>query len=163
MSIRKITTNAAAAAVIAGCSYGVFATDSKVPFPADYRKWAVAKSMVVGPASKMFEINGGLHHYYANEKAMEGYRSGKFPDGAVIVDERLQTQESEGITSEGPRRSIAVMMKDNQRYRETGGWGFEAFTGDNQTDGAPAKVRTACFECHVKQKDRDYVFTGFRK
>ena len=49
-------------------------TDEAIPFPADYRKWAVVRSLVVGPENKNFAINGGFHHYYANEQAVEGFR-----------------------------------------------------------------------------------------
>jgi hypothetical protein len=87
-----------------------------VPFPAEYRKWAVARSLVVGPDSKSFATNGGFHHYYANEKAMEGFRTGQFPDGSVVVDERLEVRQEAGATFEGPRKSVAVMEKEATRY-----------------------------------------------
>ncbi len=68
-------------AILAGaCS--VFADSSAtVPFPAGYRKWAVTKSFIASPKSK----TAGFHHYYANGKATEGFTTGKFPDGSVIV------------------------------------------------------------------------------
>ena len=111
-------------------------TGAPVPFPAEYRKWAVAKSLVVGPENKSFATNGGFHHYYANEKAMEGFRTGHFPDGSVVVDERLEVRQEAGATFEGPRKSVAVMDKDATRYQSTGGWGFDVFAGEDRTAGA---------------------------
>lgn len=101
---------------------------------------------------------------YANEKAMEGYRTGRFPDGSVLVFELLETRESGGVTTEGARRRVGVMVKESKRYSETGGWGFESFQGDSQTERRlTAETRIACFTCHAQQKDRDFVFSEFRK
>ena len=148
------------AAGILASVFSVFADSSvTVPFPADFRKWAVTKSFITGTESKA----AGFHHYYANDKAMAGFATGKFPDGAVIVDERLAVEQHGGGSFEGKRLGIAVMMKDSQRYAETGGWSFDGAAGDSQTLGASAEKRAACYACHSKQKDRDFVFSTFCK
>jgi hypothetical protein len=135
-----------------------------VPYPAGYRLWAHVKTALIGPQSPAFENSGGIHHIYANEKAMEGYRTGRFPDGSVLVADFLETRESAGVTTEGPRRRIDVMVKESKRYAETGGWGFESFRGDSQTDRVvTAEIAATCFACHSKQKERDSVFSEFRK
>ena len=134
-----------------------------VPFPAEYRKWAVARSLVVGPENKSFAFNGGFHHYYANEKAVEGFLTGHFPDGSVVVDERLEIRQEGGAAFEGPRKSVAVMDKSLARYPMTGGWGFDVFAADNRTEGAPGSVRAACFACHSQRKEHDFLFSEFRK
>jgi len=148
---------------VAGSVYLLADSAAAVPYPADFRSWAVTKSVVVGPESKGFATNGGFHHYYANPTAVEGFRTGKFPEGSIIVDERLQSEDRDGRTLEGKRLSLAVMMKDARRYAETGGWGFDSFAGDDRSAGAPAAVRAACYACHAKQKDRDFVFSELRK
>lgn len=137
--------------------------DVPVPFPADYRTWAVVKSLVVGPENRSFATNGGFHHYYANEKALDGFRTGDFPDGSVVVDERLEVRQEGGATLEGPRKSVAVMDKEATRYQSTGGWGFDVFAGEDRTKGASASVRAACFSCHSQRKEHDFVFSEFRK
>jgi hypothetical protein len=139
-------------------------TNDAVPYPAGYRQWAHVSSALIGPQSPSFESSGGIHHIYANEKAMEGYRTGRFPDGSVLVADFLETRENAGVTTEGPRRRIDVMMKDSKRYAATGGWGFEQFRGDSQTDRmVTAEIAAKCFACHAKQKERDSVFSVFRK
>jgi hypothetical protein len=138
-------------------------TGAPVRFPAEYRQWTVVKSLVVGPENKSFAVNGGFHHYYANEKAMLGFRTGHFPDGSVVVDERLEVRQESGATLEGPRKSVAVMDKDVTRYQDTGSWGFDVFAGENRTQGATNPVRAACFSCHSQRKDRDFIFSEFRK
>jgi len=135
-----------------------------VPYPAGYRQWAHVSSGLIGPQSPAFESSGGIHHIYANEKAMEGYRTGRFPDGSVLVADFLETRESAGVTTEGPRRRIDVMVKDSKRYATTGGWGFEQFRGDSQTDRmVTAEIAAKCFACHAQQKERDSVFSRVRK
>jgi hypothetical protein len=135
-----------------------------VSYPAGYRLWAHVSSALIGPQSPAFKHSGGIHHIYANEKAIEGYRAGQFPDGSVLVADFLETQEREGVTTEGPRRRIDVMVKDSKRYTATGGWGFEQFRGDSQTDRlVTAEIAATCFACHARQKERDSVFSVFRK
>jgi cytochrome P460 len=156
---------ALAATCIATWSLSLWARpDYKVEYPQGYRNWTHVMSYLIGPQSPAYEKNGGLHHFYANEKAMEGYRTGKFPDGSAIVDERNKAQENEGVTRVGDNLGIGVMVKDSQRYAETGGWGFEIFVSNNRADGVlTAQSRATCYNCHAKQKDHDFVYTAIRK
>jgi len=136
-----------------------------VPYPDGFRSWQHVKSIVVGPEHKSFPKRGGIHHYYANEKAMEGYRTGKFPNGSVIVDEAVFTKDGEGqakgITYEGDRRALDVIAKNDQLYSDTGGWGFEHFDRDSKAGVLPASARADCHSCHSKPKDG--VFSAVRK
>lgn len=139
----------------------------EVPYPAGFRGWQHVKSIVVGAEHPTFAKRGGIHHYYANEKAMEGYRTGKFPDGSVIVDEGIFTKDGEGlakgITLEGDRRRVEVMVKNSALYKDTGGWGFEAFERDERSGRLQASGRAECHTCHLQAKERDYVFSSVRK
>jgi Cytochrome P460 len=137
---------------------------AEVPYPEGYRRWVHLRSGLTGPESPSYKATGGLHHIYANDKAMEGYRAGRFPDGSTFVYDLLEVQTKEGITSESRRRYITVMHKDSKRFAETGGWGFEVFRKDSRTDRTlNAKSKMQCYECHVSQKDKDYVFGSFRE
>ena len=132
-----------------------------VPYPEAWRKWVHVKSTLIGPQHSSFASNGGIHHFYANQKALEGYTSDKFPDGSVLIDDLLEVKENAGVTTEGARRRVAVMVKDTARYRDTGGWGFEIFKGDESVPVLDAAGKAACFACHGKQKES--VFSKFRK
>jgi hypothetical protein len=134
-----------------------------VPYPDGYRDWRHVKSMVIAQGHPLYDAFGGIHHIYANDVALKGYASGKFPDGAIIVFDLLEAHTKDNATTEGGRKVLAVMHKDSKRWTATGGWGFEGFKGDSQTDRAVgAAAATACFECHTAQKDRDYVFSSLR-
>jgi hypothetical protein len=136
-----------------------------VPYPDGFRTWRQVRSIVVGPEHSSFAARGGIHHYYANDRAMEGYRTGTFPDGSVIVDEGVRTTDGEGpakgILFEGDRRALDVMVKNDRLYKDSGGWGFEHFDGDARAGTLAASGRTTCFTCHAKAK-RDHVFSSVR-
>ena len=161
----KRTTLIVLAAVVLTCASRLRAgPDEAVQYPLNYRAWAHVKSALIGPQSPIYESYGGIHHIYANDKAIEGYRTGQFQDGSVIVFDLLETRESAGVTAEGPRRFIDVMSKDTSRYADTGGWGYEEFKGDSQTERSlTGMAKAACFKCHAQQKNRDFVFSSFRK
>src|SRR5689334_2694728 len=138
--------------------------DDTVPFPREFRKWAHVKSVLVGPQSTAFATEGGIHHIYANDKALEGYDTGKFPDGSVIVYDLLETKEIAGNTIEGQTRRVDVMVKQSVRYASTGGWEFMSFSGNDKINGKLATARqTTCVGCHSYKKDHDSVFSEFRK
>lgn len=136
----------------------------RVPYPEGYRGWTHVKSMVINPGHPLYEAFGGIHHLYANKQAMEGYRSGRFADGSVIVFDLLEAKTADHAVHEGARKVLGVMHKDAKRWRDTGGWGFEGFKGDSKTERAVgANAKAACFDCHAAQKDRDFVFSAYRK
>jgi opacity protein-like surface antigen len=135
-----------------------------VAYPEGYRDWHHVKSMVIQPGHGLYDAFGGIHHLYANDKAVKGYRSGKFPDGAVIVFDLLDAPAAGGAITEGPRKVVGVMARDAKKFAATGGWGFEGFKGDSKTERAVgANAAKACFECHAPQKARDYIFSSLRK
>jgi hypothetical protein len=139
-------------------------TSAEVPYPEGYRRWVHVRSGLTGPESPSFKTTGGLHHIYANDKAIEGYKAGRFPEGSIIVYDLLEVKTKDGITTEGRRRYITVMHKDSQRYTDTSGWGFEVFLKDSRTDRTVGpKAKTQCYECHASQKDKDFVFGSFRE
>jgi len=152
-----------AAAVLTGV-LTLCQTDGTASFPKEFRRWAHVKSVLVGPQSNAFATEGGIHHIYANEKALEGYDSGNFPDGSVIVYDLLETKEVAGNTIEGPTRRVDVMIKQSERYASNGGWQFMSFAGSDQTGGTlTAERQASCTACHAHRKDHDFVFSEFRK
>ena len=152
-----------AAGTLAVTIHSVAAPEDGVTYPADYRQWAHVKSTLVGPQNPGFATNGGLHHFYANSKGMEGYRTGTFPDGAVLIDDLVEMKDAStpGVSDEGARRRLAVMVRDSRKFGDTGGWGFEVFKGDTQAGSLDVKGRAACFACH--QKAKNAVFSQLRK
>ena len=135
-----------------------------VPYPEGYRQWTHVKSMTINPGHALYDTFGGIHHLYANRRAEQGYKSGKFADGSVIVFDLLEAKAADNAVQEGGRKVLGVMHKDAKKYQGTGGWGFEGFKGDSKTERAVGKnAASACFQCHTAQKNSDFVFSSFRK
>lgn len=158
----KGTLCLALAIVVAGASLRPTPPDAAIAYPEGYRHWTHVKSTLVARGHPMFERNGGYHHFYANEKAMEGYRTGTFPDGSVLVDDGIEAIDKDLVMVEGARRRVAVMVKDSRRFADSGNWGFESFPGDTRDASLTAESRTACLTCHQKAGP-GLVFSKFRK
>ncbi len=133
-----------------------------VYYPADYRSWTHVKSMILEEGHALYESFGGIHHVYANEKALEGYRNQNFPDGSVIVFDLLEANRADHAVTEGNRKVIGIMYKNAAAFPQTGGWGFGAFK-NQQGEKVEIDPVAGCFNCHASQKDRDYVFSSFRE
>lgn len=146
-------------------THALWAADAvPVPYPDGYRQWTHVKTMTINPGHALHDTFGGIHHLYANQRAEQGYKSGKFADGSVIVFDLLQTKAADHAVHEGDRKILGVMHKNSKKYKNTGGWGFEGFKGDSKTDRVVGNnAAAACFQCHTVQKGNDFVFSSFRK
>ena len=146
-----------------GAAYAASPEKLSVAYPTGYRKWALVKSMVIySDKHPLFAEFGGLHHVYANAEAMRALvKGGTFPDGSVLVLDLHEAKDENGAWVEGSRKLVGVMEKDRARFKATGGWGFEAFKGDSQTERTVTDASAQCFSCHQKQKDNDFAFSGY--
>jgi hypothetical protein len=132
---------------------------SQIPFPEGYRNWFHHHS-TLNTTGHQPEGNIGMQHVYANAAALEGLKTGKFPNGAAFVVDRFKYVEAENHSlTQGDRKVVAVMMRDVQRYAETGGWGFQAFKGGDPAQKAVTDGGKACFTCHAPLADSYYLFT----
>ena len=163
MTHRTAFRRALAAAALSVAPAAFAADPPPVPYPAGYRGWAHVKTMQIQPGHPLHAAFGGIHHIYANPKALDGYKRGRFPDGAVIVFDLLEAHEADRTVTDGARKVVGVMHKDAKRYAATGGWGFEGFKGDTRERAVGADAAGACFGCHEPQKARDYVFSAWKE
>ncbi|MGH1537456.1 MAG: cytochrome P460 family protein [Gammaproteobacteria bacterium] len=140
------------------------ASGSLIEYPTDYRNWTHIKSMIIQEGHPLHASFGGIHHIYANNKALQGYQSGKFPDGSTIIFDLLESVESDNSITESKRKVLGVMQKNAQKFTNTAGWGFEGFgAGDPESRVVGADYEAACFSCHISQKENDYVFSKWRE
>ena len=152
------------ALALVGAAYAASPEKSSVAYPTGFRKWPFVKSMVIySDKHPLFAQFGGMHHVYANAEAMRALvKGGTFPDGSVLVFDLLEAKDENGAWVEGSRKLIGVMEKDRARFKTTGGWGFEGFKGDSQSERLVTDATAQCFGCHQQQKDNDFVFSGYR-
>jgi hypothetical protein len=136
--------------------------DVKIDFPENFRQWTHVKTAINGPHMVGYS---GFHHVYANAKAMEGYKTGNFPDGAMMAFEVVESLEQKnGDVLEGKRKLVDVMMKFANGNQTTGGWMFEGFRGSGaEWKGSLTDPKKQCFDCHASQHARDFVFSAYRQ
>lgn len=134
----------------------------KLPYPNDYRDWTHVKSMLIKPGHPLENPFHGIHHIYANKKAMQGLKNGKYPNGSIFVFDLLKYTEKDNTIQESERKLLGVMHKNADKYTKTGGWGFEGFAGNSKTKRLTNDGGASCFACHAPQKNDDYIFSRYR-
>jgi hypothetical protein len=127
--------------------------------PERYREW-----VFVGSSTRLensAEPSAFQNVYISPEAYREYQKSGKFPDGAVLVMESA-VAGSKGV-EEAPGHygkellSVKVSVKDS-RFRE--GWGYFEFK-DQEKRVRALPESAGCLACHRNQGATDHVFTQF--
>jgi len=143
--------------------HGDESPQAQIAYPAGYRQWVHVKSAIIGSEFPM-EPERGIHHVYANPTALAGFESGTFEDGSVVVYDLVSLSEKGGVSTEGARRRIDVMVKDSRLYAATGGWRFGRFMADDHEHNIMSPdLHKVCVQCHEKQKAHGFVFSDFRQ
>jgi hypothetical protein len=95
--------------------------DADIAYPEGYRNWMHIKSGIVAPDHQNI-LYRGFNQVYANEKAMQGYRTRNFPHGTVSVFDVVEALPNENYTAEGKRRQMDVISRDTIKFASTE-WG----------------------------------------
>ncbi len=137
-------------------------SDKEVAFPNDYRNWALVKSGVILEGHENYNSFGGFHHVYANNIAITSLKDGTpYKNGSVLVFDLMEEKAENFKITEGDRKVIGVMVKDQERFPETEGWGFEDFIAGDSNQRAVTDMKNQCFNCHKTQKATDYVYSKY--
>jgi hypothetical protein len=133
------------------------ADPATISLPPGYENWRHVKTQIIeeGPG---FERFGGMHHIYANERALQGLRSRRFEEGAVLVAEFRTLARQNNVIDAGAIRMVDVMVFDPRRFADTDGWGYAEFVGPQLTVRS-FDSRVECHGCHMKRADKGHVFT----
>lgn len=140
-----------------------FADGIDIPYPEGYRNWFHVKTMLIEPGHQLENPFQGIHHVYANSKAVEGLKTGTYLDGAVLVFDLMNYSEKDLTIQEAGRKLVGIMYKNSKTYSATGGWGFEGFAGDSRTERLVKDGGHSCFACHATEKKTDFVFSRMRQ
>lgn len=104
-----------------------------------------------------------------NEIAVGALRAGKnpLPDGSVLAKVAWKTEKHPSFpvaTVPGAFVQVEFMVKNAMKYKDTGGWGFARFIGNElKPYGKDAGFVGECFGCHMPVADNDYLFTRIVK
>lgn len=134
-----------------------------VDYPEGYRSWMHVKSMLIQPGHPLEDPFGGIHHVYANTKAMAGLTGGNYEPGAVFVFDLLAYEEADLLIVEASRKRIDVMQYDSELFPDTGGWGYDTFIGDSKVKRVEQDVAVACYGCHTGAKAAGYIYSQYRQ
>lgn len=128
----------------------------------DYMSWKV-----IAPSYR--EDRNNIRIITGNEIAYEGLRAGKnpLPDGSVLAKVAWKAEKHPSFpvaTEPGAFLQVEFMVKDAMKYKDTGGWGFARFVGnDLKPYGKDAGFVGECFGCHIPVAKNDYLFTKIVK
>lgn len=158
-TLRRTRTWTPLSLLLAALSLSFLHAAESVQYPDNFRRWVHVGTGVILPGGAMPESEQGMHHVFANPKAVDGYSSGDFADGSIVVYELREAQQKSGVIFEGDRRRVDVMIKDANLYKNTGGWRFERFYTNDRTQDAVHDAGASCFACHANAKTHGFVFT----
>lgn len=110
----------------------------------------------------------GQHDVYTQPASLEAYRkTGKFPDGAVIVKEVRKIKSAHmttgPVTWAGAEVLWFVMIKDAKgRFPENTnwgeGWGWALFNAGDTEKSASTNFRASCLGCHIPARETDWIY-----
>lgn len=134
----------------------------------DYRKdWTALGSWAVA-AEEGTPGSQGVHAVYTQPETVAAYRkTGKFPDGAILVKELFSTITEDMTTGTVSRVDKTtgwfVMVKDSKgRFPDNklwgSGWGWAYFDAGDQVKTTTTDYEAECLGCHVPVENSDWVY-----
>lgn len=145
-----------------------FTQDDRMLRPEGYREWVfVGSSLGLSYSEGAAPKTKNFHHVYIHPSAWAAFqKSGKFPEGTVLMMEVYSAGQKESINRAGafPRDFLRVeaAVKDSARFN--GGWAYFDFGGP-VTGGLKAQstafAKDKCWQCHSEHAETDNVFTQF--
>jgi hypothetical protein len=178
MALRKTRTTTAWTATLLGIGLAVFAAEQDVRKPkhkefdltvvAKYKTWMVANKEPVyvkalspylcADAFTSYPHAGWYIRVYVNPAGQKAFfRRGRsfFPEGSIILKEKLQTEESTQPSL------CTIMIKRQKGYNpRNGDWEYAYFWGNDTKLQKRGRLQN-CQSCHEKKAKSDYVFRTY--
>jgi hypothetical protein len=146
-----------------------FTPDGKLKKLEGYRNW-----VYVGTPLTPNELNGGaapfpdFHAVYIDPQSFAEYaKTGKFPDGTVVIKELVGIGAKEASSGKGYFMGdfigLETSVKDAKRFKdEPGNWGYFTFGHKYPLKKEVAAESTAaCNSCHQDNAKTDWVFSQY--
>ena len=138
----------------------------RISLPKDYRaKWTYLGSWAV-PMKKA--PGQGFHDVFTQPESVEAYKkTGKFPDGTVLVKEIRKIDAGKMTTGQaywaGDIASWFVMIKDGKgRFKNNpnwgNGWGWALFNAEDPNKNVSTNFQKDCIPCHIPAKNTGWVY-----
>jgi len=132
--------------------------------PADYRD----RYELLGTYTVIDPKGNQMHVTYASPGTAEYYRkTGKFPDGAVLVKEIFGTDHAKLTTGDaywakGIQVWFVKIKAEKSRFPDSklwgDGWGWALFKADAPDKQVATDYKKDCLGCHVPAKSTDWTY-----
>ena len=139
-----------------------------ISLPKDFRSWQFLGTWGVATDEDNQVGSKGFHNVYTRPETVEAFRkTGKFPDGAVLVKELFKAKTDSMTTGEISYASETegwfIMIKDAEgRFKNSklwgDGWGWALFNAENPTRTVTEDYKDDCLPCHVPAKKDDWIY-----
>lgn len=138
----------------------------RISLPEDFRSWAYLGSWAIYGGE---DGATGFHNVYTQPETVAAFRkTGKFPDGAVLVKELLGAASGDMTTGRVSWAAAVegwfIMVKDAEgRFPGNplwgDGWGWALFYADDPVNSVTRSYKDECLECHIPARDDDWIYT----
>jgi len=119
--------------------------------------------------------NNEVRIILGNPAMISAYREGipgngkPFPDGSAIVKIGWSDKKNPDFPvalEPDVLKRVEFIIKDSQRFPDTGGWGYARFVYDAKIStfapyGKDASFVQECHQCHTAVKRKDFIFTSY--
>ena len=144
--------------------------DKELVRPEGYREWVfIGATLGMSYREGEPEATPGpqeFHNLYIAPAAYREYKkSGKFPEGTMLVMEIMTAASQVSINQRGhfqdKARGIEVALKDSSQYDE--GWAYFNYIRRDGSAAPSVKAfkKESCWACHNEHAATDNVFTQF--
>ncbi len=170
---RQLPRGAAAQVAAAGPSDGPrFSAAGMLQRPDDYREWnfvTTGLGMTYGPTQPAAGDPRFFDNVFVNRASYREFlKTGQWPDKTMFVLEIRSSEAKVSIDNGGQTQgsriiAIEAAVKDVNRFKETGGWGYFDFGGGTELKAEmPALPKSAtCYACHQANTAVENTFVQF--
>ena len=145
-----------------------YTADGKMEFPADYRTWIYLSTGLDMAYTEMSGMDANTHIFdsvFVNREAYAAFqKTGTWPDKTVMVLEVRKGAGKGSINKHGQfqtdKLAAEIHVKDEARFKDTGGWAFFGFGGSEQP-AAKLPTGAGCISCHEAHAAVDTTFVQF--
>jgi hypothetical protein len=142
-----------------------YTADGKMEYPKDYRTW-----VYLSTGMDMAYVEGGnpnqhlFDSVFVNREAYDAFvKTGHWPDKTVMVLEVRRGASQGSINKRGQfqtdKLGAEVHVKDEARFKDSGGWAFFGFSGEQAAAKTPNGA--GCIKCHEAHGAVDTTFVQF--
>jgi len=123
----------------------------------DYKNWQAIST------TERFD-NGTMRVIFGNAiavSAIKNHQINPWPNGTIFAKVAWdQVADDKGNITTGAFKQVEYMIKNNEQYAATHGWGFARFKTPKMVPyGKTAMFTNECINCHKPVSDNDFVFT----